>query len=256
MSRSFPPAFKLGSYVLSSGFLLTTPLAALAEDQTAPLPTVVVTGSQDIESATTQAPTATPLDAIQPTSVISQYFIENNTSLSSNYDDVVKIAPSVYAVSPNGPGLMENQILSIRGFTDGQFNVTFDGIPWGDSNDFTHHDLGGFSVDRGPGTASTIGNATFGGTVSVNSKAPAGDTTITPYLGYGSFNTHSVGAQVDTGPVAKYNGAAAFIDAESLSSDGYLENAGQRRKNVFAKIAAPVSDNTVVTFVAMYDQVH
>src|ERR1700734_3555977 len=211
MSRSFPPAFKLGSYVLSSGFLLTTPLAALAEDQTAPLPTVVVTGSQDIESATTQAPTATPLDAIQPTSVISQYFIENNTSLSSNYDDVVKIAPSVYSVSPNGPGLMENQILSIRGFTDGEFNVTFDGIPWGDSNDFTHHttsyfmahDLGEVSVDRGPGTASTIGNATFGGTVGVNSKNPLADMTVTPYVSFGSFNTQVIGGQFDTGALGR-----------------------------------------------------
>ena len=264
MPRSFPPAFKWSSYVISSGFLLTIPVAAAAEDQTAPLSTVVVTGSQDIESATTQAPTSTPLDAVQPTSVISQYFIENNTSLSSNYDDVIKIAPSVYSVSPNGPGLMENQILSIRGFTDGEFNVTFDGIPWGDSNDFTHHttsyfmdhDLGGTSVDRGPGTAATIGNATFGGTVAVISKSPSADMTINPYVSYGSFNTSVVGTQVDTGPIAKYNGAAAFLDVESLSSDGYLHNAGQDRKNVFTKIAAPVTDNTVVTFVGMYNQVH
>ena len=159
---------------------------------------------------------------------------------------------------------MENQILSIRGFTDGEYNVTFDGIPWGDSNDFTHHttsyfmdhDLGVISVDRGPGTAATIGNATFGGTVTINSKSPSADTTITPYVSYGSFNTSVVGTQVDTGPVAKYNGAAAFLDVESLSSDGYLHNAGQDRKNVFTKLAAPVDDNTVVTFVGMYNQVH
>jgi iron complex outermembrane recepter protein len=261
-------SLKLGSLALSSGLLLTVATAARADEEQAapqpPLPTVVVTAPGEVESAVTQAPTLAPLTVTQPTSVISQHFIENNSSLSSSYDDIIKIAPSVYAVSPNGPGLMENQILSIRGFTDGQFNVTFDGIPWGDSNDFTHHttsyfmdhDLGGVSVDRGPGTAATIGNATFGGTVAINSKAPGADTTITPYVGYGSFNTQSVGAQVDTGPVSKYGGAAAFIDAESLSSDGYLQNAGQQRKNVFTKIAAPAGDNTVVTFVAMYNQVH
>ena len=264
MSRSFSHAFKLGSYVLSSSFLLTISATALAEDQTAPLPTVVVTGSEEVESATTQAPTLAPLTVTQPTSLISQHFIENNSSLSSNYDDIIKIAPSVYSVSPNGPGLMENQILSIRGFVDGEFNVTFDGIPWGDSNDFTHHttsyfmshDLGDVSVDRGPGTAATIGNATFGGTIANNSKSPSAETTITPYVSYGSFNTSLVGTQVDTGPVAKYGGAAAFLDVESLSSDGYLHNAGQDRKNVFTKVAAPVDDNTVVTFVGMYNQVH
>jgi iron complex outermembrane recepter protein len=256
---------KLGSMALSSGLLLFAVNAARADDdQAPPLPTVVVTAPGEVESAVTQAPTLAPLTVTQPTSVISQRFIENNSSLSSSYDDIVKISPSVYAVSPNGPGLMENQILSIRGFTDGEYNVTFDGIPWGDSNDFTHHttsyfmdhDLGGISVDRGPGTAATIGNATFGGTIAINSKSPGADTGVTPYVSYGSFATRVVGAQVDTGPVAKYGGAAAFLDVESLSSDGYLNNAGQDRKNVFTKIAAPVSDNTVLTFVGMYDQVH
>ena len=259
-------SLKLGSLAFSSGLLLTVATAARADEEQAPppLPTVVVTGAAEVESATTQAPTATPLTVTQPTSVISQRFIENNASFSSSYDDIIKISPSVYAVSPNGPGLMENQILSIRGFVDGQFNVTFDGIPWGDSNDFTHHttsyfmdhDLGGISVDRGPGTAATIGNATFGGTVAVSSKAPNADLSVTPYLGYGSYNTQLVGAQYDTGPIAKYGGAAAFIDAESLSSDGYLHNSGQDRKNVFVKLGAPVSDTTVMTFVAMYNQLH
>src|SRR3984957_19642688 len=165
------------------------------------LPTVVVSGAVDKDSAITQAPTMAPLTVTQPTSVLSQYYIENNIAPSANYDDIVKIAPSVYAVSPNGPGLSENQVLSIRGFADGFFNVTFDGIPWGDSNDFTHHstsyymahDLGTISVDRGPGTAATVGNATFGGTVAVNSKSPLADMTVTPYFSYGSFNTSVVG---------------------------------------------------------------
>ena len=104
------------------------------------MPTVVVSAAAvDKDSAITQAPTMAPLTVTQPTSVLSQYYIENNIAPSANYDDIVKIAPSVFAVSPNGPGLSENQVLSIRGFADGFYNVTFDGIPWGDSNDFTHH---------------------------------------------------------------------------------------------------------------------
>ncbi|MDP9007486.1 MAG: TonB-dependent receptor [Pseudomonadota bacterium] len=226
------------------------------------LPTVVVSGAVDKDSAVTQAPTMAPLSVTQPTSLLSQYYIENNIAPSANYDDIVKIAPSVYSVSPNGPGLAENQLLSIRGFSDGFYNVTFDGIPWGDSNDFTHHstsyymshDLGNISVDRGPGTASTIGNATFGGTIGVNSKNPLADMTVTPYASFGSFNTQLIGGEFDTGPIAKYNGAAAFIDAESLSSDGYLTNLGLNRKNLFTKFAVPVGDNTVVSFVGMYNE--
>jgi iron complex outermembrane recepter protein len=218
--------------------------------------------SQSVESAPYQAPTKTPLSATQPTSVISQQYIENNIPPSANYDDIVKIAPSVFSVSPNGPGLAENQILSIRGFSDGFYNVTFDGIPWGDSNDFTHHstsyfmdrDLGAISVDRGPGTAATIGNATFGGTISVNSKAPSAATTLTPYASYGSFNTQVYGTQIDTGAVEKYEGASAFLDVEGLTSDGYLSNLGLTRENAFLKAQRPFGTHTVVTVVAMYNQ--
>src|ERR1700742_4419834 len=237
----------------SSCLLLQATITAQAADQSA-LPTVVVSGSVDNkESAVTQAPTMTPLDVTQPTSVLSQYYIENNIAPSANYDDVIKIAPSVYSVSPNGPGLAESQLMSIRGFADGFFNVTFDGIPWGDSNDFTHHstsyymghDLGSIAVDRGPGTAATLGNATFGGTVAANSKNPLAGMTVTPYVSFGSFNTQLIGGEFDTGPLEKYNGAAGFIDAESLSSDGYLNNMGIDRKNVFTKFAVPAGENTV-----------
>ena len=236
--------------------------AAGARAQTTPLETITVSGMHDQNSAIAQAPTAAPLDAVQPTSVISQDYIEKNIPLSSNYDEIIQIAPSVMAVSPNGPGLAENQVISIRGFQDGFFNVTFDGIPWGDSNDFTHHttsyfvthDLGQVSVDRGPGTANTIGNATFGGTVSVLSKAPGQDMSLTPYLTIGSFNTQTYGGEIDTGVIDRFGGTRILLDGEGTSSDGYLTNMGQQRENGFIKIVQPIGDNTVLTVVGMYNQ--
>ncbi len=256
--------------------LLLAASAAMAADQPASpdqgapgqnstLSTVVVSGQEiQQESATTQAPTLTPLEASQPTSLISQYFIQNNMPTTSNYSDIVAISPSVQSIQPNGPGLMENQSLSIRGFQDGFFNVTFDGIPWNDSNDFTHHstsyfmdnDLGGVAVDRGPGTAATIGNATFGGTISNVSKAPLQDMTLTPSVTYGSWGTSVVGTEFDTGTISKWGGAAGYIDAESLSSDGELSNSGLDRKNLFAKFEAPLDGVGVLTLVAMYNQLH
>ncbi len=213
------------------------------------------------DSAPYQAPTKAPLDATQPTSVISQQFIQNNFPLTTNYDEIAAIAPSVWGVAPNGPGLAENQVFSIRGFSDGFFNVTFDGIPWGDSNDFTHHstsyfmghDLGEVSVDRGPGTAATVGNATFGGTISTLSKEPLDVMTLTPYVMFGSFNTQLYGVQFDTGTIASSGGTRAFIDAEGTQSDGYLTNLNQSRYNFFAKVEQPIGDNTVITAVAMYN---
>jgi len=220
--------------------------------------------AKQIESAPYQAPSKAPLDAAQPTSVISQQYIQNNVAPGSNYDDVVKISPSVFSVGPNGPGLQENSFLSIRGFQDGQYNVTFDGIPWGDSNDFTHHttsyfmahDLGDLEVDRGPGSAQTIGNATFGGTISLNSKAPAAQTEINPYISGGSFNTLQGGIEFDTGELHHYGDTTAFIDGERITSDGYLSFNGQTRDNLMLKVVRPVGDNTKITVLAMYNQVH
>ena len=215
------------------------------------------------DSAPYQAPSKAPLDAIQPTSVISQHYIENNIPLTANYDEMVQISPSVWTVSPNGPGLAESQEFSLRGFQDGFFNVTFDGIPWGDSNDFTHHttsyfmahDMGDISVDRGPGTAATIGNATFGGTIANMSKDPSATFAINPYVSFGSFNTRLYGLEVDTGTIAETGGTRAFIDAEGTTSDGYLSNLGQTRKNFFAKVEQPLGDNTVLTVVGMYNDI-
>jgi iron complex outermembrane receptor protein len=220
--------------------------------------------SAPVESAPYQAPSKTPLEATQPTSVVSQHYIQNNIPLSSNYDDVIKNTPSVWSVSPNGPGLMENQGLYIRGFQDGEYNVTFDGIPWGDSNDFTHHstsyfmanDLGQASVDRGPGSAATIGDATFGGTVALKSKDPLNTLTLDPYGSYGSYNTSLAGGEVDSGVVSKTGGTKLFLDAEHLNSDGALSDTGLRRTNLFMKAQQPIGQNTLLTVVAMYNRVH
>ncbi len=218
----------------------------------------------DQTSPTYQAPTQGSLDAAQPQSIINQHYIQENASAGSNYTDIVNIAPSVFSVDPNGPGMMETQSMTMRGFQDGQYNVTFDGIPWGDSNDFTHHstsyfmsqDIGNIVIDRGPGDASNIGDATFGGTIAVNSKDLMAAPTFTPYATVGSFNTVLAGAEFDTGVMKNYGDASAMIDYKNFSSDGYLTNSNIRRSNLFIKYIKPMSDNTSVTFVTMQNQVH
>lgn len=216
----------------------------------------------EIETAPYQAPGKTPLDVAQPTSLVSQHFIENSVPSSGNYDDVIKFTPSVSNVEPNGPGLQESKIITIRGFQDGQYNITFDGIPWlGSPTDFHHqsavyftqHDIGSVEVDRGPGSASTIGIATFGGTVSLKSRDPESLPTVNNYGSFGSFNTAIWGTEVDSGSVRAANGAAIIADVSHETSDGFLTNSSNRRLNGYAKLVAPISSNTALTFVGMYN---
>ncbi len=209
-------------------------------------------------------PSQGSLVATQPQSIVNKAYIHLNDSPASNYTDIMKFTPSVFTVDPNGPGLSENLGTSIRGFQDGQFNVTFDGIPWGDSNDFTHHstsyfmpqDIGNVIVDRGPGNAATLGDATFGGTVYVETDNPHKEQGATAWASYGSFKTKLLGFRYDTGTIARWNGASAFISAKSLSSNGYIQNAKLDRNDVFLKFLQPINDYTTLSFVSNLNKLH
>jgi iron complex outermembrane receptor protein len=183
---------------------------------------------------------------------VQKEFIQNNIVPLASFDDIIKFSPSVADQSPNGPGLGKSETLSLRGFQDGQFNVTFDGIPFGDATDFHHtssalfiaHDIGQAQVDRGPGTASTIGDATFGGSMNFITKDPLKDATANPYATYGSFDTVSAGFEADFGqlPIGR-----AFFDIQSENSNGYLTHSAERRTNLMFKDVWEVSDRITVT---------
>lgn len=219
--------------------------------------------SSNPQSAPAQAPTQGSLTASEPKSIINKNYIQNSNAPTSNYSDILQIAPSVSSINPNGPGLMETQSMTIRGFQDGQYNVTFDGIPFGDSNDFTHHstsffnsqNTGSIAVDRGPGDASQIGFATFGGTVAVSSVEPSLTPAFSVLGSYGSWNTWLTGAQFNTGDLEKWGDARAMVGYDHSSSDGYLDNVGQRRDNVYFKLDKPIGDNTLLTFYADYNRI-
>lgn len=205
----------------------------------------------------TEMPTHVSLKAIQPSSIVDQGYIDNNTMPMGSYSSIAALAPSVVDIEPNGPGLGNNKGFVIRGMGDGQYNLTMDSIPVGDSNDFTHHssnyfmpqDLGQVVVDRGPGQASTIGYATFGGTVGMQTRDPLAHTTTEVYGGFGSFATRLAGVKFNTGTLA--SGGSGYLDYRQLRSDGYLSGATVDRSNLAAKFVQPFGDSTTLTVLAM-----
>src|SRR5437588_848206 len=89
-------------------------------------------------SASPRAQTPTADMATIEGSVLSGEFIRNYTSPVADYSQVIQMAPGTFSVSPNGVGLGDTKTF-FRGFKDGQYNMTFDGIPFHDTNDPTHH---------------------------------------------------------------------------------------------------------------------
>lgn len=239
---------------LAMPVLLLASATALADAPIAIAP-VQVTGDA---SASADAPSAQPLNATQPTSVVGRAALDQFVAATGNYDDAIRLTPSVVDIAPNGPGLGEAQTLTIRGFADGQYNVTFDGIPFADSDDFTHHssayfvtrDLAAVSVDRGPGDATTLGDATFGGTVALRSIGSGAAGGLSPNVSLGSFDTGLGGLLLDSGRGTLPAGASALLDANGVQSDGALDDAAQRRANLFAKVVVPLGDDARLTVVS------
>jgi iron complex outermembrane receptor protein len=209
-------------------------------------------------TATYEALSRTPISSGQPTEVISRQAIANTTSPTESYDQLIALTPSVQDIQPNGPVAQQNYGESIRGFQYSQFNTLLDGIVIPGTPQtavyFTNHDIGTVDVDRGPGTASTIGYATFGGTVAVNTKDPSPVAEVNPYVTAGSFESRLYGLDLETGAQKSANGGAGFIDLSDTATGAALSGTTTERKNVFLKWVQPIGQNTVVTAVAIINR--
>jgi len=230
-------------------------------DKTLRLTEVEVTEGRS--SALTEAPVESTLDATQPQSFISAQTINNTMAPTADYATIANIAPSVVNIETEGPGLSESKMLSMRGFQDGQFNVTYDGIPFGDANGQTHHTtsyfpakvLGGEVIDRGPGTAADIGENTFGGTIGLLSKDPRADAATVLTVSDGSWNTFLGNVEVNTGVVPKLDGASLVATYQYMSSDGYRSFSYLQRNTYYLKYVQPIGASTTLTVVANYNNI-
>jgi iron complex outermembrane receptor protein len=213
-------------------------------------------------SAATMAPTESRLVATQPESIISLQTIQNSIAPTADYAMIAALSPSVTNFSTNGPGLNESKP-TLRGFNDGQYNVTIDGIPFGDGNDYTHHTtsyfpaklLGRVTVDRGPGTASTIGMATFGGTIAMETKDPRTEASFVPTLSLGSWNTKLAHFEANTGILPRTNGASLIASYQYMDSDGYRTFGTLRRNTYFFKYLQPLGRSTTLSFMGEYNNI-
>jgi iron complex outermembrane receptor protein len=196
------------------------------------------------------------LDEVAPHSEISQEFIQNFTSPISDYTEEVQMAPGTFSVNPNGVGLGDGKTY-FRGFSDGQFTITYDGIPWNDTNSPTHHSwvffpsqwTGGVDFDRSPGTAATFGPTNFGGSINLKSKEVPSEQQLQASISYGSFNTKLYDVAYDTGNFGGQSKKSSLMfDVHHLMSEGYETFNYQQRDAGSAKYQYKVSPQTVLTF--------
>jgi iron complex outermembrane receptor protein len=239
----------------TSAYAADAPAAdAAAEDKIAEGSTIVVTATKANEIA----PVTASLATTQPQSIISRSFIQDSISTTADFNQIALIAPSVSNFGgTNGVGLSESKA-QIRGFQDGEYNITYDGVPFGDQNDPTHHSntfwpsntIETLVVDRGSGNASQLGQATFGGNINLFSRAPRDEMSAEFVAGYGSFNTINGQAVLQSGAIDALGGTKFVVSAQYVNSDGALSFEKYKQLNLYAKAVVPISNDVTLSFVA------
>ena len=133
---------------------------------------VTVEAEGDPSIAAQLAPVKSVLDAGSARTEITSNYVTEYTSPVTDFADIIQAAPGTVSYTTNGIGNGQAKIF-FRGFVDDDYTMTWDGVPFNDSNDPSHHSwayvpaaaIGYVDFDRSPGTASDIGTSNFGGSI-------------------------------------------------------------------------------------------
>jgi iron complex outermembrane receptor protein len=218
---------------------------------------ILVLGSHTAQAA----PISTSLTTTQPQSAVSRDFIDN-ANAASDFNELIALTPSVsISGSGNGQGFGETKA-TIRGFQDGEYNVTYDSIPFADTNNPTHHSTAFFPsntietvvVDRGPGNASQLGQATYGGNLNMYSR------NVSDRMGaqveglLGNWNSVIGRFELQSGKIESLGGAKFVLAGQFLRSDGALTYSPVNSKNLFFKGVVPIGEHNTLTVLSTYNR--
>ncbi|MDR3511421.1 MAG: TonB-dependent receptor [Caulobacteraceae bacterium] len=269
-----------GGSVLALATALAFTHAAVAADAASPASATAAAGApiEDKEvsevvvtavrgQAAEVAPVKSSLAATEPQAVITRKFIEEWAPRVGDFTTSAALAPSMVATpNPNGPGATDGGKIAMRGFQDGQFNVTYDGIAWGDTNGPSHHansffpssTIGGIVIDRGPGDATDLGQANFGGSLNLFSLPFEDHWSVRQTATAASFGTYQGVTTLATGPIASWHDANLVLNFMEYQTNGYLTNSPSAGFNQFIKFTVPVTNHFSVTalYTRNYDDYH
>jgi iron complex outermembrane receptor protein len=261
---------RFGLLAATSFFALSAGAALAAEPQQAdaaagaalngPVETIVITGTKFNADA---APAKASLETTQPETIINRSYIEDFAPPAADYVTILQIAPSLTGNDPNGPGLSDNGVKNtMRGLPDGNYGMSYDGIPFGDTNGPSHHSLsyfpsstiGSVLVDRGPGNAGTLGAATYGGTIKLFSEPLSDQMHAKAAFSYGSFNTRVIMGNAQSGAIGDADNATRImLNVQDTNTDGALSFQSLEQRNALLKIDHNFGPNWTVTVFGTYN---
>jgi iron complex outermembrane receptor protein len=224
------------------------------------LSVVNVSGKAPVTLLPTEAaPSQANLEASSAQSIVSDNYVRNFLPPTADYTQVLNVTPGAFSVTANGIGLGDTKV-TIRGLSDSNSVISFDGIPFNDTNGVSHHSwaffpsmfLGGAVVDRSPGSAATIGQATYGGSFNLRSRVMSDERGTDLTLSSGSFNTKLVNVEHSTGRYGENGENKLMFNVHEMKSDGYQTYNKQDRQGFSLKYEREVSPDTKITAFTSY----
>ncbi len=200
---------------------------------------VVVEAEDNSSLAAQLAPVKSLLDAGSARTEITSNYVSEYTSPVTDFADIIQAAPGTVSFTTNGIGNGQAKIY-FRGFIDDDYSMTWDGVPFNDSNDPSHHSwayvpaaaIGHVDFDRSPGTASDIATSNFGGTIHFFSPELSDDAHVRAEATYGSWNTYQVLGDINSGAFHARQGSllAQWRLPELRRLPDLLAQAGRRHR--------------------------
>lgn len=218
---------------------------------------VTVESEADKSLASQLSPVKSVLDAGSARTEITSDYVSKFTSPVTDFADIAQAAPGTVSWSPNGIGLGQASIY-FRGFIDDDYTITWDGIPFEDSNDPSHHSwayvpgpaIGYVDFDRSPGTAADMGPANYGGSIHMFSPELPDRGSMMVSESFGSYNTNQILGEYYSGAFGSGHRANFWFEGHHMSSDGYQTFNYQYRTAGTAKFTYKFSDQTFLSLIS------
>ena len=161
------------------------------------------------------------------------YLITHDKLVSDNHGQepshVFSFMPNIFSMSDNGTEFGYGYF-RIRGLDQTRINVTLDGMPWNEAEDYGTYfanspdlmsSLHSIKVERGT-SSSNNGTASSGGSINLESIDLLKDTISYAYVGGGSYKTYKTSIIYNSGLFKNHH--ALHVKATQQQTDGFKDN--------------------------------
>ena len=171
--------------------------------------------------------------ALYRNNVNTGYLITHDKLVSDNHGQepshVFSFMPNIFSMSDNGTEFGYGYF-RIRGLDQTRINVTLDGMPWNEAEDYGTYfanspdlmsSLHSIKVERGT-SSSNNGTASSGGSINLESIDLLKDTISYAYVGGGSYKTYKTSIIYNSGLFKNHH--ALHVKATQQQTDGFKDN--------------------------------